>query len=224
MSAGVFVTIEGIEGSGKSTQARLLAEYLRSAQLRVTETREPGGTEIGEMIRRILLSPSTKGLSAETELLLMLVCRADHVERVIKPALERGDVVSSDRYADATIVYQGFGRGMDLERVRRLNEVATGGLGPNLTVLLDLDVEVGLERVAQRSGASETDRFERETLEFHKRVREGYRHVALEEPDRVKVVRADEEIEVVQEHLRAIVRQFLSKTGLWRGVEGWDSK
>jgi dTMP kinase len=224
MSSGVFVTIEGIEGSGKSTQARLLAAYLRSARLRVTETREPGGTEIGEMIRRILLSPSAKVLSPETELLLVLACRADHVERVIRPALGRSDVVCSDRYADATIVYQGFGRELDLKLVRKLNEVATGGLMPHLTLLLDLDVEVGLERVARRSGVSKTDRFEREALEFHKRVREGYRQVASEEPDRVKVVGADAPIDFVQEHIRAIVRQFLSQVGLWRGVERWVSK
>jgi len=214
MSRGVFVTIEGIEGSGKSTQVRLLAEYLRGAHLPVTETREPGGTEIGEMIRDILLSPSADAVSTETELLLMLACRADHVERVVKPALERGDVVCSDRYADATIVYQGFGREMDLGLLRKLNEVATGGLAPDLTLLLDLDVEAGLQRVAQRSGASKTDRFEREALEFHKRVREGYRRVALDEPDRVKVVRADAPIEVVQERIRVIVQQFLSEAGV----------
>ncbi len=219
MSRGVFVTIEGIEGSGKSTQARLLAEYLRGAHLRVTETREPGGTEIGEMIRRILLSTSAEALSAETELLLMLACRADHVDRIIKPALDRGDVVCSDRYADATIVYQGFGREMDLGLLRKLNEVATGGLVPDLTLLLDLDVEAGLQRVAQRSGTNNTDRFERETLEFHKRVREGYSRVAAEEPDRVKVVPADAPIEMVQERIRTIVRQFLSQAGLWPGVD-----
>jgi len=220
MSRGVFVTIEGIEGSGKSTQARLLAEYLRAAHLPVIETREPGGTEIGEMIRGVLLSTSADALSAQTELLLMLACRADHVERIVKPALDRGDIVCSDRYADATIVYQGFGREMDLELLRKLNEVATGGLMPDLTLLLDLDVETGLQRVAQRSGMNNTDRFERETLAFHKRVREGYLQVASDEPDRVKVVHADASIEVVQERIRAIVQQFLSQAGLWRGVEG----
>lgn len=209
MGEGVFITVEGMEGSGKSTQVGLLADYLRGMQLCVTETREPGGTEIGETIRPVLLSPSSEEISAETELLLMLACRADHVERVIRPALERGEVVISDRYADATVAYQGYGRGIDLERIRGLNEAATGGLSPDLTVLLDLDVEAGLARVEGRSGKIRTDRFERETLEFHKRVREGYRDVASQEPDRVKVVEANEGTEAVQNRIRVIVGEFL---------------
>jgi len=215
MSEGVFITVEGVEGSGKSTQARLLAEYLRSMELRVTETREPGGTEIGEAIRRVLLSPSREEISAETELLLILACRADHVERVIKPALERGDVLISDRYADATVAYQGFGRGLDLERVEELNEAATDGLSPDLTLLLDLEAEAGLARVEGRSRRGRTDRFECETLEFHERVREGYRYVASRQPDRVKVIPADNGIEAVQERIRAVVGEFLeTKVGV----------
>ena len=215
MGEGVFITVEGIEGSGKSTQTRLLVGYLRGMELCVTETREPGGTEIGETIRRILLSPSGEKISPETELLLMLACRADHVERVINPALERGDVVISDRYADATFAYQGFGRGGDLERIRGLNEAATGGLSPDLTVLLDLDVESGLARVEARSGQAETDRFESETLDFHNRVRQGYRDIAFLEPDRIKVVQADAAVEAVQERIRAIVEEFLeTKVGV----------
>lgn len=209
MGEGVFITIEGIEGSGKSTQVRLLADYLRGMQLRVTETREPGGTEIGEAIRRVLLSPSSGEISTQTELLLILACRADHVDSVIRPALEHGEVVISDRYADATVAYQGFGRGIDLERIRELNEAATGGLSPDLTVLLDLDVEDGLARVEGRAGKMRTDRFEREKIEFHKRVRDGYRDAASREPDRVKLVRADEEVEIVHEHVRAIVERVL---------------
>ncbi len=220
MAKGAFITIEGIEGSGKTTQARLLADYLRSMKLRVTETREPGGTQIGEVIRPILLSPSDEGISPETELLLYLACRADHVERLIRPALGRGDVVISDRYADATVAYQGFGRGLDLERIRKLNEAATDGVFPDITVLLDLDAEIGLARVAGRSQEGGTDRFEREELEFHKRVREGYRHVASSEPDRVKTIKADGEIEAVQENIRGIIGEFLSETGLWRGEKG----
>lgn len=215
MGEGVFITVEGIEGSGKSTQTRLLVGYLRGMELCVTETREPGGTEIGETIRRIILSPSGEKISPETELLLMLACRADHVERVINPALERGDVVISDRYADATFAYQGFGRGVDLERIRGLNEAATGGLSPDLTVLLDLDVESGLARVEARSGQAETDRFESETLDFHNRVRQGYRDIAFLEPDRIKVVQADAAVEAVQERIRAIVEEFLeTKVGV----------
>jgi len=209
MDEGVFITVEGIEGSGKSTQGRLLADYLRGTGLPVTETREPGGTAIGETIRRILLSPSSNEISTETELLLILACRADHVARVIKPALERGEVVISDRYADATFAYQGFGRKVRLERIRGLNEVATGGLLPDLTLILDLDVDTGLARVEERSVHGDTDRFERETLEFHRRVREGYREVASREPDRVKVVDADDDIEAVHERILAIVTEFL---------------
>jgi dTMP kinase len=218
MGEGVFITVEGIEGSGKSTQVRLLADYLRGMQLCVTETREPGGTEIGETIRRVLLSPSGEQISAETELLLILACRADHVDSVIRPALERGEVVISDRYADATVAYQGFGRGIDLERIRGLNEAATGGLSPDLTVLLDLDVEDGLARVEGRSGKMRTDRFERETLEFHKRVRDGYIDAASREPDRVKLVRADEEVEIIHERVRAIIERVLeTRIGIRRG-------
>lgn len=223
MGDGVFISIEGIEGSGKTTQARLLADHLRSMKLCVTETREPGGTEIGEMMRRLLLSPSNKGISSESELLLYLACRAEHVERVIHPALERGEVVISDRYADATVVYQGFGRGLDTERIRNLNQVATGGLSPDITVLLDLDADVGLARVAGRSSPGETDRFEQEALEFHERVREGYRYVASSEPYRVRIVKADEKIEVVQRNIREIIREFLSKSRFRRGQKGWGS-
>jgi dTMP kinase len=213
MTEGFFITVEGVEGSGKTTQARLLADYLRSRELHVTETREPGGTQISEIVRRVLLSPSSKGISAETELLLYLACRADHVERLIRPALERGEAVISDRYADATIAYQGFGRGLDVDRIRELNAVATDGVVPDITVVLDLDAEAGLERVARRSEGG-TDRLEREELEFHKRVHEGYRHVAASEPDRVKTVEAGSEIEVVQEKIRSIMDEFLSRRGL----------
>jgi len=214
MDKGLFITIEGVEGSGKTTQLRLLIDYLESMDLPVTETREPGGTQIGEMIRGILLSPSNSGISAETELLLYLGCRADHVERLIRPAIERGEMVISDRYADATIAYQGFGRGLDVDRIRKLNEVATDGLLPDITVLLDLDAKTGLARVAGRSEEGVTDRLESEELEFHERVREGYRHVAACEPARVKTVQADGEIEVVQENIRSIISEFLSKARL----------
>ena len=217
MAEGVFITIEGIEGSGKTTQARLLAQFLRSMELPVTETREPGGTDIGEMIRRILLSTSSRGISPETELLLYLACRADHVERLIRPALERGEAVVSDRYSDATIAYQGFGRGLDIERIRTLNEAATGALFPGITVLLDLDAEIGLARVAGRCPSGPSDRFEQEELDFHERVRAGYKYVASHEPDRVKVVNAKEEVEVVQNNIREIIREFLSKTQFWQG-------
>jgi len=207
----VFVTIEGIEGSGKSTQCRLLAGYLRQMDFRVTETREPGGTEMGELIRDLLLSPSNKEISPETELLLYLACRAHHAEQVIRPALQRGDLVISDRFADATVAYQGFGRGLDLERIRTLNEVATGGIAPDITVLLDLEAKIGLARVRVRLPRGETDRFEREELEFHKRVREGYRFLASTEPDRVKIVAADEPVETVQANIQRIVGAFLEK-------------
>jgi dTMP kinase len=164
-------------------------------------------------VRRVLLSPSSEGISAETELLLYLACRADHVERLIRPALERGETVLSDRYADATIAYQGFGRGLDVDRIRELNAVATDGVVPDITLVLDLDAEIGLERVARRSDGG-TDRLESEELEFHKRVRDGYLHVADCEPDRVKTVEVGGEIEVVQEEIRSIIDEFLSKRGL----------
>jgi len=184
--AGMFITLEGIEGSGKTTQAAILADALRSRGCRVTVTREPGGTQAGVLIRRIFLD-KTIALEASTELLLVLADRAQHVSEKLRPALADGQIVISDRYYDSTVAYQGFGRGFDLKLLGELNRLATGGIRPDLTVVLDCSAETGLVRTRVRAAGinREPDRFESEQIEFHQRVRDGFRTIAREEPERV---------------------------------------
>jgi dTMP kinase len=187
------VTLEGGEGAGKSTQARALAERLRSASREVVQTREPGGTPFGEIVRTLALHhavaegapPVQFGQTAE--LLLFSASRAQLVEAVIRPALHRGAVVLCDRFTDSTLAYQGYGRGIDVELIARANAIATGGLTPDLTVLLDLPVETGL---ARRLGEAAPDHFEREALAFHEGVRAGFLALAAAEPDRWLVLDA----------------------------------
>jgi dTMP kinase len=177
---GLFITFEGGEGSGKSTQIARLAERLRAGGRDPVVTREPGGTPLGEGIRALLLDPA-RPPDALTEALLMVAARAELVARVIRPALARGQVVLCDRYADSTLVYQGAGRGLDRALLRSLNEAATGGLTPDLTLLLDLDPAIGLSR---RSAAGEPNRLDREPEAFHARVRAAYLELSREEPAR----------------------------------------
>lgn len=195
---GLFVTLEGGEGAGKSAQAEALAGRLDASGLTVVRTREPGGTTLGEQLRDIVLGLQSGGdgapLDALTETLLFIAARAQLVATVIAPALERGDVVVCDRFADSTLAYQGFGRGVDLEVIEQLNAIATCGTQPNLTALLDLPVEEGLARTG---AAGQADRFGRENLAFHQRVREGYQSLAAREPDRWLVVDARQPPEVV---------------------------
>ena len=181
----MFITFEGIEGCGKSTQAGMLRDLLQSRGTSVLVTREPGGSPIGEQIRRILLDPGNHGMVALAELLLYEASRCQHVEAVIKPALDAGTVVICDRFFDASTAYQGYARGLDVAMVERLNLVATGGRKPDLTIVLDLPVEMGLRRLGRS-----LDRIEREAVEFHRRVRQGYLKIAESEPGRVKVVNA----------------------------------
>ncbi len=212
---GKFITIEGVEGSGKTTQATLLAEYLRKQGLSVLETREPGGTRVGEKIREILLSPAHSDLAEKTELLLFLAARAQLVSEVIRPALEIGTWVVCDRFSDATVAYQGNGRGIDRLALRELNDLATSNLKPDLTILLDLDVETGIRRAlkakAEFFDSEKGDRMEREHEKFHRRVREGYLKLADEEPDRIKVIPVSGSIEEVHTIIVSLVKPFLVK-------------
>lgn len=180
---GLLITFEGVEGSGKSTQLQSLAKRLQEAGHQTLGTREPGGTALGEAIRRLLLEWRGGGVAAATELFLYEASRAQLVREVIDPALRRGCVVLCDRFADATVAYQGYGRGLDLSLIRRLNELATGGIGPDLTLLLDLDPAVGLRRIGRAR-----DRLEAEELAFHQRVREGYLALATQNPGRIQVI------------------------------------
>jgi dTMP kinase len=190
--SGLFLTFEGVEGGGKSTQMRLLAHRLRADGWTVTENVEPGGTRIGKQIRRILLEAEHQELSPTAELLLFFASRAQAVDEVILPALRAGHIVLSDRFTDSTMAYQGVARGLGIEVVRDLDRVACRGLAPRLTLVLDLDIEQGLARARRRNdkaGVSET-RLDEESLVFHKRVREAYHELAAREPDRVVVIDA----------------------------------
>lgn len=177
-----FITFEGIEGSGKSTQAARLADTLKRAGHEVVTTREPGGTELGRKLRMILLEADALAPTMETELLLYLADRAEHVSRLIRPALDRGAIVISDRFSDSTIAYQAYGRGLDLELVRKVDGFARGQVRPGRTILLDLPVEEGLARARETGPA---DRLEQEKIEFHRRVRHGFHEIAAAESDRV---------------------------------------
>lgn len=199
-----FISFEGIEGSGKSTQARLLAGYLRGKGYDVLETAEPGGTGIGNKIRALLLAPDNH-MDPLTELLLYYAARAQHVREVIYPALLRNRTVVTDRFTDSTVAYQGYGRGIDLAVIHALNDIVVPDMQPFLTFILDLDVEEGLKRNRQ---ARKEDRFELETIEFHNRVRQGFHQIAREEPERTKLVDASREQDEVSREIIRIVEHI----------------
>ena len=210
---GFFITVEGIEGSGKSTQTKLLAPYLETGGRAVTLTREPGGTPIGDEVRKILLDPVHTALDPKAELLLYAASRAQHIREIILPALEAGRIVLCDRFSDATLAYQGHGRGLDREMIRSLDHVATGGLRPDLTLLLDIETATGLSRARGRNSSSGLDaeaRFENEALSFHERVRKGYLLLAKEEPERFQVIDASLSPENVQAEIRRSVDAALN--------------
>lgn len=201
-----FISFEGIEGSGKSTQARLLYEYLSKKGHTVILTGEPGGTEIGLKIRELLLSVEHKGMIPITELLLYNASRVEHIKEIILPAINRGAIVITDRFSDSTIAYQGYGRGIDLNLISSIERAVTGGLRPDITILLDLDVEIGLKR---NRGINKTDRLELEDVEFHKKVRSGYLEIAAKEPDRIKLVDGSWSIEEIHSRIVSIVTDFI---------------
>ena len=194
---GVFVTFEGPEGAGKSTQIGMLARRLESQGVAHVLTREPGGTPVADQLRRILADSEDGSIDARTELLIVLAARSHHVEQVIRPALAEGKLVICDRYTDSTVCYQGAGRGIDRDTIGLLNEYATHGLAPDLTFLIDVDPTVGLARLAQSQ--RKLDRFEREGADFHRRVREAYRELAAETPQRFVVLPGDREAERISE-------------------------
>jgi dTMP kinase len=205
---GVFLTLEGPEGSGKSTQIRLLGTALRNAGYLVTSTREPGGTRTAEVIRKVLLSATSKEpITPETEALLVLAARSQHVTHLIRPALARGSIVLCDRFADSTFAYQGYGRGLSLSWLEMANRAATGGLVPHLTLLFDLPPSVGLARRRRTRGTS--NRLDRESEQFHRRVRRGFLRLASRAPRRIKVVDATRPVSVVQAEIAGLVLGWL---------------
>ena len=210
---GFFVTFEGIEGCGKSTQINLLEKVLAEKDIPFSLTREPGGTEIGAKIRSILLDTNNRDIRPATELLLYAADRAQHVESVIRPALSEGKVLICDRYFDATTAYQGNARGLDSELILSLNRIASSGLTPDLTFLIDCPVEIGLERAIQRSEdeAPEEMRFEKEALSFHHKVREGYLKIAESNPERVKIINGNRPVEKVHEEIAGIFMEAIKK-------------
>jgi dTMP kinase len=206
VGSGIFITFEGIEGCGKSTQAKRVREFLIGSGLEVVFTREPGGSCIGEKIRDILLDPENHTMIPLTELLLYEASRRQHMAEVIEPALEAGKVVICDRFYDASTAYQGYARGIDINDVERLNLIATGGKRPDLTIILDLPAGDGLKRIGRNP-----DRIEGEAVEFHERVRAGYLEIARREPERVKVVDGSGSIEQTFIKVRTPVENLLAE-------------
>lgn len=206
--SGLFITLEGPEGAGKSTNRDYLARHLRDQGLNVLLTREPGGTPLAERIRELLLAPSDEKMDADTELLLVFAARAQHLAEVIRPALARGEVVLCDRFTDATYAYQGGGRGLCVERIATLEQFVQGGLQPDMTLLFDLPVEVGLSRAAARG---RLDRFEQEGLGFFEAVRQAYLGRAKADPQRYRLIDAAQPLAQVQQSLDALVAQIVER-------------
>ena len=214
---GTFITFEGIDGSGKSTQLRLLGNFLRANGCDALLTREPGGTTLGLRLRAALLD-AMEEVDPLTELLVFAADRAQHVRRLVRPALESGRLVISDRYADATVAYQGAGRGFPPELISQIVYLATEGLKPDLTLLFDLPIDESTNRTARRStgknsGRISPDRLDIEKADFHARVRDAYLQIALSEPDRVKLIDTSGPVEHTQEHVKEIIIPFLQSRG-----------
>lgn len=203
---GRLITVEGVEGAGKSTHIGFITNYIRAAGVEVVSTREPGGTQLGEAIRNVVLGDNDEPVSPEAETLLMFAARAQHIEQVIEPALARGDWVICDRFTDATYAYQGGGRGMPLSRIAILEEWVQGALRPDLTLMLDLDPTVGLERIGKRG---KEDRFDEENLEFFEQVRNVYLRRAAQEMSRYAVIDAEPSVEKVRKSIIETLDRFL---------------
>jgi len=204
----VFFSIDGGDGVGKSTQVALLCQWLTQLGYSVVSCRDPGSTRLGEAVRELLLHRQDLNLSRRSEMLLYMAARAQLADEVIRPALQHGKIVVSDRYLLANVVYQGYGGGLDVEALWQVGEVATGGLMPELTLLLDMPAEVALARIARTH-----DRMEQQGLEFHRRVREGFLKEAQRQPDRIVLIDADRPVELVQADIRAAVGKLLGRKG-----------
>lgn len=203
MNKGLFITFEGIDGCGKSTQLNLLADYLKAKEFETVVTREPGAIGLGEKLREILLNYDGE-VSSNCEAFLFLADRAQHIDTLVKPAIEAGKIVLCDRHTDSTVAYQGYGRGVDLEQIKMLNKLATSGLTPNLTFVFDVDLETSQSRVGKNK-----DRMESAGLEFHQRVKEGFLEIAKAEPDRVKVINSKDSIENIFDNVKSIFEKLI---------------
>ena len=205
--SGKFIVFEGVEGCGKTTQMQLCFQWLESLNISVLLTREPGGTELGKDLRALLLEKSpNKSVGEVTELLLYAADRAQHIEEELKPNLATGKFILCDRYTDSTIAYQGYGRGLDMSLINNLNQIATGGLKSDITIWLDVDVEVGLSR---KRGQTKLDRIEQETMDFHRRVQQGYTELAVSNPSRIVKIDGNYNQDIVQKNIQEILQKRL---------------
>lgn len=211
---GLFITLEGGEGAGKTTSRAYISEFLRQQGIEVLETREPGGTEVSEAIRHVLLDSSLPSMHPDTELLLMFAARHEHLQTKIIPALQAGTWVICDRFTDATYAYQGYGRGLDQQRIAALETWVQGSLRPDYTLLFDIDVPTGMQRVRARSQqlAVSADRFEQEKVDFFERIRAGYLERAQQYPQRYKLINASASLEQVQQQLAEILKSIINST------------
>ena len=204
---GKFITVEGIEGAGKTTCMQVVTEVIEHQGINAIHTREPGGTDLGEDLRSLLLGHKHTGMSDDAELLMMFAARAEHIAQKIQPALDDGKWVLCDRFTDATYAYQGYGREIPLEKIAGLENWVQGKLRPDLTLLMDLPVEVGMERAGKRSAP---DRFESEAWDFFERIRQGYLSIAAEQPSRVKVIDASQDLPDVQAQVKTAIEAFVN--------------
>ncbi len=202
IAKGRLITLEGIEGAGKSSHMQFIAEKLQQAGKEILLTREPGGTDLGEGIRELLLTKNEEAMFEETELLLMFAARAQHVQQIILPAIAQGKMVICDRFTDSSYAYQGGGRGIAIEKIRQLESWVLSGFKPDLTLLLDLSVETGLSRARARG---EADRFEIETVKFFQNARDTFLNIAQDEPRRVKIIDAEQKLETVQSSIMEVL-------------------
>lgn len=206
MQRGLFITFEGTDGSGKTTQIKLAEEYLKKLDREVVLSREPGGTKVSELIRDLILSPENTGIVPLTETILYAASRAQHVEQLIKPALEAGKIVICDRFVDSSYAYQGGGRGVDLKIIADVNRIAIEGVIPDITFFLDIDPDVALQRRINATGA---DRIEQENIDFHRRVYKGYKKMALLYPERIKTIDARRTIQEISSEVNEYLDRLL---------------